>query len=59
MLSAPPAPATITEIRGDLFSSGRQDGVRVLVHCVSGDLRLTRGIARQFLRRYGGRLELR
>ena len=46
----------ITEIQGDLFTC---DSDFALVHCVSADLKMGRGIAVEFKKRFGGLLELR
>ena len=44
----------ITEVQGDLFSSADS-----LVHCVSRDLHMGRGIATEFKKQFGGVDELR
>ena len=46
----------LTEIQGDLFTCGPEFS---LVHSVSTDLRMGRGIAVEFKKRFGGLLELR
>ena len=45
----------IEEVKGDLFTSPRTAS---LAHCVSCDLAMSKGIATQFVRRFGGRSEL-
>jgi O-acetyl-ADP-ribose deacetylase (regulator of RNase III) len=52
-------PLVIEERVGSLFSSTHSNDAVSLVHCVACDLRMNRGIARQFQRRFGGLAELR
>jgi len=44
----------ITEVQGDLFTSSDS-----LVHCVSRDLHMGKGIATEFKKQFGGVDELR
>jgi len=46
----------VAESRGDIFET---DQSMALAHCVSSDLRMTKGIALEFRRRFGGLNQLR
>ena len=45
---------SLTEVHGDLFTS-----TDCLMHCVSQDLHMSKGIAAEFKKRFGGVDELR
>jgi O-acetyl-ADP-ribose deacetylase (regulator of RNase III) len=54
--AAAPAPAVVTECRGDLFAACPANSS--LAHCVSRDLRMGKGISVAFKQRYGRVAEL-